>query len=784
MRSLPRRCAFVPRLAAIVLLAIPTGRIIAQETSATSPSAVRQPSAASGALFTVDDALDMRTYAIGDVTKDGRWIAATVSTRRDGLGTDYFRDSDPTYLRDTKSQVLLIDATTGAQRPIFPGKEAVKSLVWSPDGTKLAMLQMRSPGTFEPVLWDRASGKLTAVKVPAGKYVAETSDIRWLPDGSGVVFSLRTEAWRKAAAAQFARQTKGPVFVQSSADPFLAWDDIRRLSATRSVVSYDLRSAKMTELVPERRINSYTISRDGSIMTFAEDLTEKTVYDAGPGAGTKLWVKGLPLGEPKVLLPTTRSLNVVWAADGKKYAYSREGRVFVATVDDTAVKQVAGPVAGTGGDRRAGGASTASTTPDTSKAARDSVAKARFTASRFSPGGDVLLIANREGQWLLDLASGARELMLPAPDSTDVEAPRTSVLAWSEDGRTIYLGTSSRTKWERGILQYDRQTKQTRELIRDGRTYSGLLLLEDGKTALINIAEGNRPAEIYLADLELKATRKLVDANPQLRAKQFGKTELLSYLDADGKKRYGVVYYPSNYVASRAYPTVFNIYEEFFDDTFDASANILTANGYVVVKPSVGFDIGYPGEAWVKGVTSAANKLIEMGIADSARLGVHGTSYGGYATNLLITQTQRFKAAINVSGKVDLISFYTDSPRLGVRNITAAERSQDRIGATLWQQPQKYVQHSAVMFADRITTPLLIMTGDQDQNVPARNSAEMYYALRRLGKDVVWVNYMNSGHGTPGTTVEDFTDYHVRILQWYDKYLKGDKAKKDVAAPQ
>jgi dipeptidyl aminopeptidase/acylaminoacyl peptidase len=313
--------------------------------------------------------------------------------------------------------------------------------------------------------------------------------------------------------------------------------------------------------------------------------------------------------------------------------------------------------------------------------------------------------------------------------------------------------------------------------VKDGRTYSGLRLLKDGKTALLNIAEGNRPAEIYVTDLTLQSRRKLVDANPQLAGKQFGKTELLTYLDADGKKRYGVVYYPAGYVAGRPYPTVFNIYEEFFDDSFDASANILTANGYVVVKPSVGFDIGYPGEAWVKGVTAAANKLIEMGVADSARLGVHGTSYGGYATNLLITQTQRFKAAINVSGKVDLISFYTDSPRLGVRNITAAERSQDRIGATLWQQPQKYIAHSAIMFADRITTPLLILTGDQDQNVPARNSAEMYYALRRLGKEVVWVNYMNSGHGTPGTTVEDFTDYHRRILEWYDKYLKAEKKK-------
>ncbi|MGH7695729.1 MAG: prolyl oligopeptidase family serine peptidase, partial [Gemmatimonadaceae bacterium] len=167
-------------------------------------------------------------------------------------------------------------------------------------------------------------------------------------------------------------------------------------------------------------------------------------------------------------------------------------------------------------------------------------------------------------------------------------------------------------------------------------------------------------------------------------------------------------------------------------------------------------------------------RLIDMGVADPDRLGVHGTSYGGYATNLLITQTQRFKAAINISGKVDIISFYTDSPRLGVRNIHAAEKSQDRLGATLWQQPQKYVAHSAIMFADRITTPLLLMTGEQDSNVPAGNTREMYYALRRLGKEVVWVNYMNGGHGTPLTSANEFVDFYERMVQWYDKYLKGD----------
>jgi len=218
---------------------------------------------------------------------------------------------------------------------------------------------------------------------------------------------------------------------------------------------------------------------------------------------------------------------------------------------------------------------------------------------------------------------------------------------------------------------------------------------------------------------------------------------------------------------------VFIVYEEFFDDRFNSMVNFLTANGYAVVQPSVDLERGFPGEAWMKGVTAAANKLIDMGVADPERLGVHGTSYGGYATNLLVTQTDRFAAAINISGKVDMVSFYFDSPRLGVRNIHAPERSQDRIGATLWEQPQKYIEHSAVMAADRIDTPLLLMTGHEDHNVPERTTSEMFYALRRLEKRVEWVSYINGGHGMPTSTEAEVRDFHERILAWYDRYLKA-----------
>jgi hypothetical protein len=102
------------------------------------------------------------------------------------------------------------------------------------------------------------------------------------------------------------------------------------------------------------------------------------------------------------------------------------------------------------------------------------------------------------------------------------------------------------------------------------------------------------------------------------------------------------------------------------------------------------------------------------------KLGVQGTSYGGYHEPF-DHANQSVQGGGEHIGKVDMISFYTDSPRLGVRNIHAPEHSQDRLESTLWQQPQKYVTHSAIFYADRIKTPLLLMCGEQDHNVPPRH---------------------------------------------------------------
>ena len=747
-----------PFAAAVILLA--SSLSFAQ--TATQASSGARPVAASN-TFTAEDAINVNAFAVADLTDDGRYLAVTNTLRRDSYGQDFRRDGDPTYVRGIPVRVLVIDTKTGAIQSVFPDKKPARALRWSPDGKRLAMLVFNGD-VFEPAIWDRASNKVTTSHLPAGKYVAENSDIRWTGDGKQLVFAVHTTEWRKKSRDTFTNMTVGPVFVQSSLDPFLAWDDIRRAGNVRSVVTFDPATNQLRDLIPETMVAGYTLAEDGSAISFNQDAQKKTDYDSFQSE-TSLRTRPTSGGE-RTVFATTKGMQIQWGEDGKHYAYSKDGRVYVGSIDDTGnAKQLLGAPEAKPGER-----------PDTSKAAREAAAQQRFTVVRYSPAGDALLVSNKEGLWIVDIASAARERVV-ATDDSSTTAPRYALAAWSNDGKRLYLSSQSRTKWERGFLRYDRPTKSTKELVKDGRSYSGLRLSKDGNTAVLSIANGNRPADIYVADADLGNVRRLVESNPQLTQKRIGGTELVNYLDADGHAKNAVVYYPADYEKGKAYPTVFEVYEDFFDDNFDVRANVLTGHGYVVVHPSVDFETGYPGEAWLKGVTAAANKLIELGVADSARLGLQGQSYGGYATNLLVTQTNRFKAAVNISGKVDLISFYTDSPRLGVRNVNAAEKTQDRIGSTMWEQPQKYVAHSAVMFADRIKTPMLLITGAQDSNVPADNTREMYYALRRLGKEVVWVNYMNGGHGGGTATAEDFLDMQRRMLEWYDAKLKTKRGK-------
>ena len=747
----------MPSLRRLRARRLPTGlaRHVVQFVAIAGVSAVAPTGLAAQTALTPTDLLEVRTVSVGDYSPNGQWLIVRIARRGDGLGFVAARDGDPSYTRPSPARVLLMNTSTGDTSVIINAPRTLGAMAWSPRGDRLAIATRDTVPQL--LIWEMASKRLRVVPT-GGARVAENTTLSWTTD-ERLVLAVRERGWRDEVRARFDSLVGGPISVQVGTEPFLAWDVLRRLGNRSLVVALTPNTGTLDTLVAPTQLTSWTASRDGQWISWREDRNNKTNYEGGATNDSRMLAR-TRRDSARVVFPSLRGVTVQMAEDGVRYAFARDGVIYVASLADSTPRRVIGTPPAP--ERVRVRDTTAA------NAAVSAVRDERFTLVRMAPNGEQLIVSSRTGLSLVSVADGNRRALHAITDTAT--APRVAVADWSADGRTILLTRAERTAWDRALVRYTVATGAVDTLVRDGRLYGAPSLSPDGARMALTIGAQGRPADLWLTDARFSSPRMVVASNPQLANKQLPVTQLVSYLDADGRRQFGVLTVPT--ATARALPTVFSVYEDFFDDGFDATTTFLASQGYAVMKPSVTFETGFPGEAWLKGVTASANKLIEMGIADSARLGVHGTSYGGYATNLLITQTNRFKAAINVSGKVDIISFYTDSPRLGVRNVNAAEKTQDRIGATLWEQPQKYVQHSAVMFADRIKTPLLLMTGGEDHNVPAINTREMYFALRRLGKPVEWVNYTNGGHGIPMTNAKEFGDWHTRLLGWYDRYLK------------
>lgn len=733
-------------------------------TSLLVAMALTAPRAQSLDPISAEDILNVRTANVLDLSDDGRRVAIGVRKLADNATTDHRRYGDPTYFAPAMVELMIVETATGAAERVGRGLLNVRQAAWNPAATKLAFLTAAETPAGLPVttLWiyDADGKSLSAVPRHSSASVAANSELAWTPDGGKLFVALRSPEDDKAAQASFKTLVSGPIVVQSS-KPFLDWDAMSRSNRRRSLGEIDPATGAATVLVPTAPVTAYRLSRDGSFVAWTEDSTEKTSYDVifGTDNAVRMLARG---GEAKTVLDakTLKTVTPRWADDGRTLAYADKGEVFVQRIDEARPRSI-----------------TPKETKDPAAAppAPGADEPESFSVVSFSRDGSKLLITSKKGWYVASVADGSRDRVLTLDDKNEEKNPKLTAVDWTPSGDAILVQYGEPDRWDRGLSRLDLHTRTLTSLVRDNGVYQGFRMSRDGRTIVFQKSDGTRPAELYAADAGFGNVRKLTDLNPWIAKKALPASELVSYRDADGKVLYGVLRYPIGYEKGRKYPTVFEIYETFFDNGFNGRAAMLAGHGYAVFHPSVNLVVGRPGESWAKGVTAAANRLIDMGIADPDRLGVHGTSYGGYATVLLLTETDRFKAAINISGKVNMVSFYTDSERLGVRNTHAPEKSQDRIGGTLWEFPERYIEHSAIFRLDRVKTPLLTISGDQDPNVPANQSRELYYALRRLGKEVEWVRYVNGGHRPPNSVAESI-DFEQRIVAWYDKYLKPKPA--------
>jgi dipeptidyl aminopeptidase/acylaminoacyl peptidase len=218
-------------------------------------------------------------------------------------------------------------------------------------------------------------------------------------------------------------------------------------------------------------------------------------------------------------------------------------------------------------------------------------------------------------------------------------------------------------------------------------------------------------------------------------------------------------------------------HHEFSMPVYDDRPHMSTyaSDGYLVLMPDVVYVEGKPGSSALDCVGSAVKKVIELGYADPARIGLQGHSWGGYQSSFIVTQTDMFAAVVTGAPPTNLVSFYnTLYKSTGTVQHGIMERGQVRMGATPWSAHELYESQSPVHQAEKITKPFLILHGTEDGAVDWMQGLEFYNTARRLGKNVILLSYPGEPHHL--AKKENQKDFQIRMKQYFDHYLKGAPA--------
>jgi dipeptidyl aminopeptidase/acylaminoacyl peptidase len=287
--------------------------------------------------------------------------------------------------------------------------------------------------------------------------------------------------------------------------------------------------------------------------------------------------------------------------------------------------------------------------------------------------------------------------------------------------------------------------------------------------------------DVWLSDTTFKDMKRVSNANPQQSEFVWGRSEIIEYINADGKKLRAILTKPENFDPSKKYPLMVYIYEELTQGLHSygmpnvaTSINIprYVSNGYVMLRPDIVYTTGYPGEAAEKCVIPAVNTVVAMGFIDPKRIGIQGHSWGGYQITHLITRTNLFAAVQAGASVSNMISAYGGIRwGTGMSRAFQYEKTQSRIGAPPWDAPLQFIENSPIFWVKKIQTPYLTIHNDEDDAVPWYQGIEFITALRRLGKEGYMFNYNGERHGLRNR--DNMKHWTVHMDEFFDHYLLG-----------
>jgi dipeptidyl aminopeptidase/acylaminoacyl peptidase len=406
--------------------------------------------------------------------------------------------------------------------------------------------------------------------------------------------------------------------------------------------------------------------------------------------------------------------------------------------------------------------------------------------------GSAALLYDKHDIWLANLGRGSVERLTTGAEigrqyrvvNLDPEASRfsTAVLDPEED---VWLSVRDLRTKESGYARM-RLGDAPETIVFEGARVTGLTPARDGDRLALRMERWDDSPDVFVGDRELGGLVRVTRTNPFQSDFAWGRSELLDYTTDAGHELQAILVYPANFRDGERYPLILYQYERLSDNLhrYDVPSERDYYNyqawsqaGYFVLMPDIVYEPGRPGPSALDAVEHALDAAVATGHVDPDRMGLIGHSWGGYQAAYLPTRTDRFAASVAGAAITNFMSFMGAVHwNGGIPETGHWETGQARMAVPYWEDVAGHLESSPANFIADLETPLLLMHGDADGVVDFRQGLEFYNYARRAGKEVVLLVYPGADHGLREETQQ--VDYHRRIFEWFDYYLKGEPAAK------
>lgn len=682
----------------------------------------------------LDDLYRLRTVSDVQRSPDGAWVAYTVST------VDAKKDKNVSH--------IWLASWDGAQERQLTFSEEGESMPrWSADSKQIAFMSARGDACEKSQLWvlPMAGGEAARVS----EFKKDMSDYAWSPDGKRMVVVLEDDPDRA--------QPEKP---EAKPEPDATQPKPRAEEAPAAGAKAGEEACPAKDEKPKPiEITRYKFKED-----IAGYLTRKRSH---------LYLYDLGARKAELLTPGNYDeLMPAWSPDGKWIAFvskrhpedpDRGNNWDVFAIEARAGAQPKQLTTSPGMDNAPLNESPLAWSPDSKRVA--------YLAGLSDPK---LYAYDQRALAIAELEGGTREIGRGLDRSQF--GPQ-----WSGDGSSVAVLLED----DRTVLpiRFDLSSGKSTPLLAGKLTVSSLSGGKDGGFAAL-LSDDATPDEVYA--LENGKARRLSHQNdPWLAEVQLAPVEEFAARSSDGAEVHGLITRPA--AGARNVPTLLRIHggpdaQDQHEFRFDWQ--LFAAHGYAVVAANYRGSSGRGnahqraiyadwGHKEVLDLLGAMDYAVKSGLADPAKLGIGGWSYGGILTDYTIASDPRFKAAISGAGSALTYAMF------GVDEYVTQYVLE--LGPP-WKNPELWSKLSyPFLHADRIRTPTLFLGGAQDFNVPLIGGEEMYQALRELNVPSELVVYPGEFHGIKRPS---FKRHRLeRYVEWYDRWLKGMPARRASEPP-